>query len=156
VAYECDLGVTEVNLDLTRGVGQGDGDLGGPEPPGADGIIDNCQAALIVVLGLEPVEDPQGGVPLLLEGLLVVFENQEEDGKEGIENRCPLRLVAAVARRLGVLEDLAERLPVDVVLSAGGTPAEAISEDATADLGPFSMSVYTLLPHDVCPRAIAP
>ena len=50
---------------------------------------------------------------------------------------------AAVAGRLGVVEDLLEGLPVDLVLAAGGALAEAVDEDATADLGPSSMSLNT-------------
>jgi hypothetical protein len=35
-----------------------------------------------------------------------------------------------------VLEDLGERVPVDVEVAAGGALAQAVDEDATADLGP--------------------
>ena len=140
---EDDLGVAEVGLGLAGLVGQGDEDLGGGEPPGADGVLDDGQAARVAVLGLEPVEDPLGGVPLLLGCLLVVLEDLMDDGQEGIEDRGPLRLGAAVARRLGVVEDLLEGLPVDLVLAAGGSPAEAIDEDATADLGPvFHVGIH--------------
>src|SRR5206468_12781548 len=69
-------------------------------------------------------------------GLPVVLEDLMEGRQEGLEDRGPLRLGAAIAGRLGVVEDLLEGLPVDLVLAAGGTPAEAIGEDATADLGP--------------------
>jgi hypothetical protein len=43
---------------------------------------------------------------------------------------------AAVAERLGVVEDLLEGNPVDVILAASGPLAEAVDPDATADLGP--------------------
>jgi hypothetical protein len=35
-----------------------------------------------------------------------------------------------------VTEDLGQRVPVDFVLAAGGALAQAVDEDATADLGP--------------------
>jgi hypothetical protein len=88
------------------------------------------------VLGPEPVEDPLGGVPLLLGGLPVVLEDLMDDRQEGIEDRGTLGLGAPVSGRLGVVEDLLEGLPVDLVLAAGGAPAEAVGQDATADLGP--------------------
>lgn len=61
-----------------------------------------------------------------------------DDRQEGLEDRGRPGLGAAVARRLGVVEDLAEGLPVDLALAAGSAPAEAVGEDATADLGPVS------------------
>src|SRR5207302_903002 len=97
---------------------------------------DHGQAARVAVLGPQAIEDPFGGVPLLPGGLPVVLEDLMDDRKEGFEDRGPLRLGAAIAGRLGVVEDLLEGLPVDLVLAAGGTPAEAVGEDATADLGP--------------------
>ena len=45
-----------------------------------------------------------------------------------------IRDLEAVAGRLGVGEDLGERVPVDGVLAAGGALAQAVDEDATADL----------------------
>ena len=59
-----------------------------------------------------------------------------DDGQEGVELGPGPGRGAAVAGRLGVVEDLAERVPVDVVLAAGGALAQAVDEDATADLGP--------------------
>ena len=37
---------------------------------------------------------------------------------------------------LGMLKDLGQRVPVDVELAASGALAQAVDEDATADLGP--------------------
>ena len=59
-----------------------------------------------------------------------------DDAQEGVELGPGPRGGAAVAGRLGVVEDLLERVPVDVVLAAGGALAQAVDEDATADLGP--------------------
>jgi hypothetical protein len=124
-------------------MGQRDEDLGGAKPPGADGVLDRGQAALIAVLGPEPVEDPPGGMTLLLGGLLVVLEDLMDDRQEGLEDRGSPGLGAALAGRLGVIEDLPEGLPVDLVLAAGGTPAEAVGEHATSDLGPvFHVGVH--------------
>ena len=44
-AVERDLGLAEVDLGLAGRVGQRDEDLGVPLPPGADGVLDDGQAA---------------------------------------------------------------------------------------------------------------
>jgi len=80
--------------------------------------------------------DPHGGVPLLPRGLAVVLEDLEDDRQERFEDRGPLGEGAAIAGRLGVGEDLFEGLPVDAIRAAGGALAQAVDEDATADLGP--------------------
>ena len=58
LAVEGDLGVAEVGLGLPGRVGQGDEDLGGAGPPGADGVLDGGQSALIAMLGPEPIDLP--------------------------------------------------------------------------------------------------
>ena len=88
------------------------------------------------MLVAEPPEDPHGGVPLLPGRLGVVLEDLVDDRQERVEDRGPLGKDAAIAGRLGVGEDLFEGLPVDAVLAAGGASAQAVDEDATADLGP--------------------
>ena len=57
-------------------------------------------------------------------------------GQEGFELGLGPGGGAAVSRRLGVVEDLLEGLPVDVELAADGSFALAVDEDATANLGP--------------------
>ena len=121
---------------LTRAVSQGDEDLGGAEPPGGDGFLDDGDAAGVTVLVAEPLEDAAGGVTLLPRGLLVVLEDLVDDGEECLELRLRSRCLATVTRRLGVLEDLLEGIPVDAVFAAGGALAQAVDQDATADLGP--------------------
>jgi hypothetical protein len=135
-AVEHDLGLAEVDLRLAGRVGQRDEDLGVAAPPGADGVLDDGQAASVAVLIAEPPVDPHGGVPLLPRGLPVVLEDLVDDGQERLEDRGPPRRGAAVAGGLGMGEDLAEGLEVDAVLAAGGALAQAVDEDATADLGP--------------------
>ena len=46
LAVEDDLGLAEVDLGLAGRVGQRDEDLGRPEPPGGDGLLDDGQAAV--------------------------------------------------------------------------------------------------------------
>ena len=135
-SVEHHLGLAEVDLGLTGAVGQGDEDLGGAEPPGGDGLLHDGQAAGVAVLVAEPLEDAAGGVPLLPRGFLVVLEDLVDDGEERLELRFRAGGSAAIAGRLRVLEDLLEGVPVDVVLAAGGALAQAVDEDATADLGP--------------------
>jgi hypothetical protein len=135
-SVERDLGLAEVDLGLAGRVGQRDEDLGAAQPPGGDGLLDDSQAASIGVLVAEPLEDADGGVPLLPGGLLVTLQDLVDDAQEGVELGPGPGGRAAVAGRLGVGEDLGERVPVEVVLTAGGALAEAVDEDATADLGP--------------------
>jgi len=136
LAVERDLGLAEVDLGLTGAVGQGNEDLGGSQPAGGDGLLHDGQAARVPVLVAEPLEDAVGGVPLFLRGLLVILEDLLDDGKERLELRLRSWRLSAVAGGLGVLEDLLESVPVDVVLAAGAALAQAVDEDATADLGP--------------------
>src|SRR5206468_4280776 len=90
----------------------------------------------VAVLVAEPLEDAVGGVPLLLRGLPVILEDLMDDGQEGVE-LGPRPGGRPEGGRLGVVEDLGQRVPVDLVLAAGGALAQAVDEDATADLGPF-------------------
>src|SRR5512135_2603288 len=98
--------------------------------------LDGGQAAFVTVLVAEPLEDAAGGVPLLPRGLRVGLEDLVDDGQEGVELGPGPRCSAAVAGRLGVVEDLLERIPVDVELTAGGALAQAVDEDAATNLGP--------------------
>jgi hypothetical protein len=133
---QMDLGLTEIDLGLARGMGQGDEDLGGSEPPGSDRLLDDGQATGVAALVAEPLEDPAGGVPLLPGGLLVGLEDLVDDGEQGSELGLGSGCGPSVSRRLGVMEGLPEGIPVDVELSADGSFALAVDEDATADLGP--------------------
>src|SRR5262249_56419504 len=101
-----------------------------------DGRLDDGQAASVAVLVAEPLEDAAGGVPLLPGGLFVALEDPVDDGQERIEFGPGARRRAAVAGRLGVVEDLLEGVPVDVILAASGALAQAVDQDATADPGP--------------------
>jgi hypothetical protein len=130
------LGLSEVDLGLAGPVGQRDEDLGAGAPPGGDGFLDDGLAARVAILVSEPLEDPAGRVPLLLRGSLVILEDLVDDGEEGVELGPGPRGGAAVARRLGMAQDLLKRVPVDVELAADGALALAVDEDATADLGP--------------------
>jgi hypothetical protein len=132
---ELDFGLTEIDLGLAGGVGQRDEDLGGSEPPGGDLGFDDGQAASVAMLVAEPLEDPVGGVPLLPGGLLVGLEDLVDDGQEWFELGPGPCGGPTISRWLGVVEDLLERVPVDVELAADGSFALAVDEDATADLG---------------------
>src|SRR5262249_4256930 len=133
---EGDLGLAEVDLGLAGAVGQRDEDLGAAAPPGPDGVLDDGQSAPVAVLVAEPLEDPLGGMALLPGGLLVVVEDLVNDGEEGVELGPGSGGRALVPGRLGMVEDLLERVPVDLELAADGSLALAVDEDATADLSP--------------------
>src|SRR5512135_1557631 len=135
-AVEDDLGLAEVDLGLAGRVGQRDEDLGVTASPGPHGVLDDRQAAFVAVLVAEPLEDALGGVPLLPGGLAVILEDLMEDRQQGVELGPRAGRGPAIARRLGMAEDLGERVPVDVVLTASRSLAQAVDEDATADLGP--------------------
>src|SRR5512144_120935 len=131
-----DLRLAEVDLGLAGAVDQRDEDLGTGAPPGGDGLLDDGRSTGVAVLVAEPLEDPLGGVPLLPGCLLVLLEDRVDDGEEGVELGLGAGRGPPIARGLGMTEDLLERVPVDAVLTAGGTLAQAVDEDATADLGP--------------------
>ena len=144
LAVEGHLGLAEVDLGLAGRVGQRDEDLGGPEPVGGDGLLHDGQAALIAVLVAEPLEDPPGGVPLLPGGLLVGLEDLVDDRQQGIELGPGSGCRAAVAGRLGVVEDLGERVPVDGELAADRATRSGRRQRTRRWMSAgFSMSVYT-------------
>src|SRR5512135_568550 len=97
-----------------------DEDRGGPGSPGSDGVLDDGFAAGVAVLVAVPPEDAAGGVPLLLRCPLVVLEDLVDDAQEGVELGPRPGGRPAEPGRLGVGEDLGERVPVDLVLAAGG------------------------------------
>jgi hypothetical protein len=136
-AVEGDLGLAEVDPRLAGRVGQRDEDLGVAAPPGADGVLDDGQAAGVAVLVAEPAVDPHGGVPLLPRGLCVVLEDLVDDRQQRPEHGGPPAFGASEGGGLGVGKDLLEGLVGDSVLAAGGALAQAVDEDATADLGPL-------------------
>ena len=71
-----------------------------------------------------------------LRSLLVILEDLADDREEGIELGLGTGGGPAISGRLGVVEDLLERVPVDVEFATDGSFALAIDKDATADLGP--------------------
>ena len=135
-AVESDLSLAEVDLGFARAVDQGDENHDGTKPPGGNGFLDDGQAAGVAVLVAEPLEDAASRVPLLPRGLLVVLEELVDEGKERSEFGPGAWDRTAVAGRFSVLKELLERVPVDVVLAAGGAFAQAVDQDATANLGP--------------------
>jgi len=88
-AVEDDRGRAEVDLGLAGRVGQRDEHLGSLAPPGADGVLDDGQPALVAVLVAEPTVDPHGGVPLLPRGLRVVLEDLVDDRQQRTEHGGP-------------------------------------------------------------------
>ena len=133
---ERDLGLAEIDLGLAGAVGQRDEDLGTGAPPGGDGLLDDGRSAGIAVLVPESLEDAPGGMPLLLGDLLVVLEDLVDDGEEGIEFGLGPWGRAAVAGRLGMIQDFLKCVPVDVELATDGAFALVVDEDTAADLGP--------------------
>jgi len=137
LSVEHDLGLAEVDLGLAGTVGQGDEDFGAGASPGGDGLLDDGQLAAIAVLVTEPLEDPPGGVTLLPGSLAVVLEDLVDDGEERLELGLWPGSGSSVSGGLGVVEDLPERIPVDVELAADRTLALAVDQDATANLRPI-------------------
>ena len=128
--------MAEVDLGLAGAVGQRDEDLGAAAPPGPDGVLDDGQPALVAVLVAESLEDPPGGMALLPGGLPVALKDLVDNGEEGVKLGPGSGGGAVVPGRLGMVEDLLERVPVDLELAADGALALAVDEDATADLSP--------------------
>ena len=68
-------------------------------------------------------------------------------GRNGSSFGLASGLALAIAGRLVVGQDLLERVPVELVLAAGRTLAEAVDQTRRRISAHFSMSVYTLGPH---------
>src|SRR5262249_4228422 len=134
-AGDVDQGVTEIDLGLAGSVGQRDEDLAADALEIADRPLHGRVAAL-VALGGDPVEDPLGGVPLLPGAGLALVEDAGDPVEVGAELGPAPRGLDPVARRLGVGEDLLEGPPVHAGLAEDLALADALDEDAAADVSP--------------------
>jgi hypothetical protein len=88
----------EVGLRVPRRMHQRHEHLLGPLPPSGDIVLHDRNATREAVLVTEPLEEPLGGVLLLLVNAFVVSQDLVDDGDEGIELRPHRRLRAHVAR----------------------------------------------------------
>ena len=84
-AVEHDVGIAEIDLGLAGPVAQGHERLGVLAAPGPHGVLDDGVAAVVVVLGLQAVEDAFGGVALLAGGVLILLQNLVDDRQERLE-----------------------------------------------------------------------
>jgi hypothetical protein len=73
---------------------------------------------------------------LLAGGLLVLLQNLMDEWQEGFELGLAAGPGPPIARRLGVGQDLRERVPVQAILPAGLAFAESFGQYASSDLGP--------------------
>jgi len=99
-------------------------------------VLDDRQLAVEVVFLDQPVVAPLGRVPLLARGLTVAFEPLVKDRQESLDLLRRLGLALAVSRRLGVLQDLDQRVPVDLKLTASRPLAVAIDQHIPSYLVP--------------------
>jgi hypothetical protein len=135
LAGDVGQGVAEVDLGLAGRMGQGDEDLAADPLEVADRLL-HGRVAAGVAFGLDPVEDPLGGVPLLPRIALVLLKDPGDPLKVRPELGPTPRGLGPVARRVGVGEDLLQRPPVHPRFTEDLTLADIFDQDSSADVGP--------------------
>jgi hypothetical protein len=88
-------------------------------PPSPHGVLDHCLPTREAVLGLQPLKDPLGRMPLLLRSLLVSFENLVNDRQRRRQYPLRPRLLLTIPRRFRMRQNLVQRVPAELVLLAG-------------------------------------
>ncbi len=83
---------------------------------------------------------------------LVLLQNLLDDPQEWADLPLRARLALPVARRFGVFQDLAQRVPVDVELPAHAPLALFLGQDEPTNLCPF----VHVRNHPCYPRCILP
>ena len=92
-------------------------------------ILHDRVAARISMLGLQPLEDPLGRVPLLLRPPLVFFQYGVDDALPRRQPGPPHRLLPPIPRRQRILQHLAYRLPRQPKLPGHRPPALALDKN---------------------------
>jgi len=96
---------------VTRRMAQGNVHLTADKTPLPDILFHRTVLAGIAVLVAQPLEHTPGRVALLARTELVVLQNRVDDDGERTEHGTADRLAAAIARRLGAGQYLANRRP---------------------------------------------
>ena len=85
----------------------------------------------------EPLEDAAGRVSLLAVNLLVTLQDLVDYFEEGLDSPLGPLLGLPMARRLGMLRDLDERVPVNPELEAHAPLATLLDFHQTSNLCPL-------------------
>lgn len=137
IAPQSDIRLAEVHLGFSRRMRQRQKHLLVLFLPGPHGVLHACVTALVLMLGLQPLEEPLGRVPLLPMDLLIALENLVDD-RQKLTDLWPLaRLLLLVLRRLRVLKNPLERIPVELVLAANRPLACLVRQNLASNLDPF-------------------
>jgi hypothetical protein len=110
-AAEFDLGLSEVSLGFARPVRQRHKDLGLPLLPRPHCVLDDRQAAIIVMLIPKTRKDAMGRVPLLFRGLLILLEDLVYDRQEPLQLRLLPGLLELIPNWFLVPQNPRERPP---------------------------------------------
>jgi hypothetical protein len=111
--YACndDHSFAEIGLRFARRMAQGHEHLLAADPELPNVVLHHGVAARVSVLGLQPLEDPLGRVPLLARPLLVIRQNGVDHALPRTKLGSPDRRLPPVPRRQRILQHLAYRLP---------------------------------------------
>ena len=105
-------GFAEVALGVTRQVGQRHEHLPGPPAVLPNVVLDDGVSTIEAVLVPEPLEDALRRVALLPGNPVILFEDAVDDTREGLEFGPARWDLSPVARRRGIGQHLAHRVPV--------------------------------------------
>jgi hypothetical protein len=111
LAAEFDLGLPEVDLGFARPVRQRHKDLGLSLLPCPDRVLDDRQAAIVVILTLKTRKDALGRVPLLLGGLRILLEDLVDDWQKTLQLWLLPGLLELIPNRFLVPKNPRERPP---------------------------------------------
>jgi len=106
--------LAKVDLSMTRRMRQRHEHLPHPSLLLADVVGDDRQFAREAMFVAQPLEDPLRRMPLLLQLAPVVLQDLVDDRDERVELRSHRWLRSSVSRRHGMLQNLPDRLAVDV------------------------------------------
>ena len=104
--------------------------------PGSHRVLDYRLATLKAMLVSQPLEDSLGRMPLLLGCLTVLFQNLVDDRQERLQLPLRPRLALPLTGRLGMRQNLLQRVPTKVVLLTRSTPAQLLRQHQPTDLFP--------------------
>ena len=133
---DVDVREAEVDLCLARRMRERHEDFLPGVLPLPDRRFHHRDAAGVVPLCLQPVENPLRRVVLLLGRFLVLLQYLVDPRQVWPQNRFLTLRPTAISGRLGVREHLPERPPVDAVFLAGRPLRQFAGQHPAPDLGP--------------------
>ncbi len=138
--------LAKVDLGLARSMRQRHEDFCRPPLPPPNLFLDNSPATAVALLA-QPLEDPLGRVPLLWRRVFVSFQNLVDQRHERPEHRLRPRLLPPIARRLLVLKDLLQRVPMQFILLACLSLRQLAGQHQATHFTPsFHVGVHSRLP----------